>query len=75
MTTTPTPASQPSPDNHCDTCFKHVVHCDCSQQPSPAPICSCPSGDGSLRWPCPQHPPEVAAPVGVDKQGAQGGGS
>jgi len=20
--------------------------------------CTCPSGDGSLRWPCPQHPPE-----------------
>lgn len=19
--------------------------------------CTCPSGDGSLRWPCPQHPP------------------
>lgn len=19
--------------------------------------CSCPSGDGSLRWPCPAHPP------------------
>lgn len=22
-------------------------------------ICTCPSGDGSLRWPCPVHPPEV----------------
>ncbi|GEM_PF-1981175 len=21
------------------------------------PICSCPTGDGSLRWPCPVHPP------------------
>jgi hypothetical protein len=21
--------------------------------------CTCPSGDGSLRWPCPQHPPEA----------------
>lgn len=20
-------------------------------------VCSCPSGDGSLRWPCPVHPP------------------
>lgn len=20
--------------------------------------CTCPSGDGSLRWPCPSHPPE-----------------
>ena len=23
--------------------------------------CTCPSGDGSLRWPCPTHPPESAA--------------
>ncbi|WP_225548169.1 hypothetical protein [Chromobacterium violaceum] len=23
------------------------------------PTCTCPSGDGSLRWPCPRHPPEV----------------
>ncbi|OQS33239.1 hypothetical protein [Chromobacterium haemolyticum] len=22
--------------------------------------CTCPSGDGSLRWPCPRHPPELA---------------
>lgn len=22
--------------------------------------CTCPSGDGSLRWPCPAHPPESA---------------
>jgi hypothetical protein len=26
------------------------------------PICTCPSGDGSLRWPCPEHP-HAAAPV------------
>lgn len=26
-------------------------------------ICTCPSGDGSLRWPCPVHPPEVKALV------------
>ncbi|AOJ81174.1 hypothetical protein WS86_11510 [Burkholderia savannae] len=25
-------------------------------QASP-PTCTCPSGDGSLRWPCPMHPP------------------
>lgn len=25
-------------------------------QPAPAsPVCTCPSGDGSLRWPCPVH--------------------
>lgn len=23
------------------------------------PVCTCPSGDGSLRWPCPVHPPTV----------------
>jgi hypothetical protein len=27
-----------------------------TQQPSAQ--CTCPSGDGSLRWPCPVHPPE-----------------
>jgi hypothetical protein len=33
-------------------------------QPAQAPTCTCPSGDGSLRWPCPVHPPEaVPAPV------------
>jgi len=25
--------------------------------------CTCPSGDGSLRWPCPQHPPTPQADV------------
>ncbi|CAI8724030.1 hypothetical protein [Pseudomonas chlororaphis] len=30
-----------------------------------APICSCPSGDGSLRWPCKVHPP-VADDTGAD---------
>ncbi len=24
------------------------------------PTCTCPSGDGSLRWPCPKHPPAAA---------------
>lgn len=27
-----------------------------SSEPA-APSCTCPSGAGSLRWPCPQHPP------------------
>lgn len=22
------------------------------------PLCTCPGGDGSLRWPCLRHPPE-----------------
>lgn len=33
-----------------------------------APACTCPSGDGSLRWPCPEHPapaPEAALPNGL----------
>lgn len=24
----------------------------------PSARCTCPSGDGSLRWPCPSHPPK-----------------
>ena len=27
-----------------------------AQPASVAPVCTCPSGDGSLRWPCPVHP-------------------
>lgn len=29
------------------------------QQPPAEVRCTCPSGDGSLRWPCPAHPPEA----------------
>ncbi len=32
--------------------------------------CTCPSGDGSLQWPCPAHPPKasnLAAPAGAAK--------
>ena len=25
-------------------------------------VCTCPSGDGSLRWPCPVHPPKEVMP-------------
>lgn len=32
-------------------------------QQSKALTCTCPSGDGSLRWPCPKHPPEAIQPV------------
>lgn len=28
--------------------------------------CTCPSGDGSLRWPCPAHPPEQPERGAVD---------
>lgn len=30
-----------------------------------SPQCSCPSGDGPLRWPCPQHP------TGDEKEGGR----
>ncbi|AZD84917.1 hypothetical protein C4K14_2083 [Pseudomonas chlororaphis subsp. aureofaciens] len=36
-----------------------------AQEQESAPICSCPSGDGSLRWPCKVHPP-IADGVGAD---------
>ncbi len=29
------------------------------------PVCTCPSGDGSLRWPCPVHPGNSPA-IGID---------
>ena len=41
-----------------------------ARQPAPVVACTCPSGDGSLRWPCPQHPP---LPVAItDKTGPNG---
>jgi hypothetical protein len=33
----------------------------------PPKTCTCPSGDGSLRWPCPVHPPEVKVVLPVHK--------
>ncbi|MGC0155795.1 ead/Ea22-like family protein [Chromobacterium vaccinii] len=34
---------------------------DAAIDAAPQPLtCTCPSGDGSLRWPCPRHPPESA---------------
>ncbi|XFK70472.1 DUF551 domain-containing protein [Klebsiella pneumoniae] len=37
----------------CDAIYAAYRHA----QPAPAaPVCTCPSGDGSLRWPCPVHP-------------------
>lgn len=29
-----------------------------SQSPTVDIVCTCPSGDGSLQWPCPVHPPD-----------------
>ena len=43
----------------------HLCMCQPLARP-PAPTaqqCTCPSGDGSLRWPCPQHPANIAQPV------------
>lgn len=42
-------------------------------EPQPAmvaPVCTCPSGDGSLRWPCPVHPGNSPA-IGVDLASGQ----
>ena len=42
-----------------------------SAQPSGV-ACTCPSGDGSLRWPCPQHPaPPIAQQGGGEVTDAQ----
>lgn len=43
-------------------CFAEQYHGigQMAATPAPAePVCTCPSGDGSLRWPCPAHPPEA----------------
>lgn len=45
-----------------------------------SPICTCPSGDGSLRWPCPVHPGNPPAqsdccPAQNSVNPAQGGNS
>lgn len=39
---------------------------NCDAALPPKDICTCPSGDGSLRWPCPKHPAveQVGANVG-----------
>ena len=43
---------------------------EAARQPAPVVACTCPSGDGSLRWPCPQHP---QLPVAItDKTGPNG---
>lgn len=34
-----------------------------AQQATLELICTCPSGDGSLRWPCPIHPPATPEPA------------
>lgn len=36
------------------------VYARAQQAALESPACTCPSGDGSLRWPCMQHPPEAA---------------
>ena len=42
-----------------------IASLSAQQPPVEARRCTCPSGDGSLRWPCPAHPPE-AQPVAGD---------
>ncbi len=38
-----------------------------------ADACTCPSGDGSLRWPCPAHPPESASESNALKHASPAG--
>lgn len=35
-----------------------------SSDAEPAAVCTCPSGDGSLRWPCAVHPPSAGTSEG-----------
>lgn len=49
-------------------CFRAIVRaleCEhaCRADFGGEAVCSCPSGDGSLRWPCAQHPPVDANPI------------
>ncbi|HBO2943887.1 TPA: hypothetical protein L4R51_002353 [Pseudomonas aeruginosa] len=42
---------------------------NCDAALPPKDICTCPSGDGSLRWPCPKHP--AVEQAGGDERAAQ----
>lgn len=69
-------------DDHTDTCYLTLKAAGAmsgeqlaawNRRPAPYPItttktCTCPSGDGSLRWPCPQHPPEDRRTAPEDRQ-------
>jgi len=48
-----------------------VEHLAAPAQAAPllvAPTCSCPSGSGSLRWPCDVHPPAALASTSGERQ-------
>lgn len=50
--------------------YRAAVKVEAARQSAPVVACTCPSGDGSLRWPCPQHP---QLPVAItDKTGPNG---
>jgi len=38
---------------------------------SPESRCTCPTGDGSLRWPCPQHLPRAVERAAADLAAAE----
>ena len=47
-------------DLTCNWSYQHTRAVIAAMTPTPQVVdstCTCPSGDGSLRWPCPQHPP------------------
>ncbi|MCW9471288.1 hypothetical protein ORL24_11065 [Klebsiella grimontii] len=42
-----------------------ITRCACGQAD---PVCTCPSGDGSLRWPCPSHPDNSPVITGSEQR-------
>jgi len=55
-------------DRMCDFVHKASAFYATGVESPSGPACTCPSGDGSLRWPCPVHPPE-AEPVSAPASG------
>lgn len=59
----------PDYDTHCPTCDApeptHTPGCSVPYPRTPdhdsGSECTCPTGDGSLRWPCPVHPPTTGS--------------
>ncbi|WP_462182808.1 DUF551 domain-containing protein, partial [Klebsiella variicola] len=51
--------------NYCFDAVTRVENACRAAMLQTSPVCTCPSGDGSLRWPCPVHPGNSPA-IGVD---------
>lgn len=48
-------------DGNCPHCGVEIEEDTAPSHPLEAQTCTCPSGDGSLCWPCPAHPLEAKA--------------